>query len=113
MPKYLVAIHHPDDFDAMAVHDPEQDRAIDELNDEMVAAGVRTFVGGLQKYTLAKSVTADANGHVTVTDGPYMQGNVHVAGFWVLDVTGNEEALEWGRKATIACRAPVEVRPFH
>ena len=29
-----------DDFDAMAVHDPEQDRAIDELNDEMVAAGI-------------------------------------------------------------------------
>ena len=26
----------------MAVHDPEQDRAIDELNDEMVAAGVGT-----------------------------------------------------------------------
>ena len=38
MPKYLVAIHHPDDFDAMAVHDPEQDRAVDELNDERVLA---------------------------------------------------------------------------
>lgn len=113
MAKYLVAIHHPDDFDAMAVHDPEMDRAIDELNDEMVAAGVRTFVGGLQKYTLAKSVTADAAGHVTVTDGPYMQGSEHVAGFWVLDVASMDEALEWGRKATIACRAPVEVRPFH
>jgi hypothetical protein len=22
------------------------------------------------------------------------------------------EALEWGRKAVVACRAPVEVRPF-
>jgi len=50
---------------------------------------------------------------VTVTDGPYMKGAEHVAGFWVLDVSSHEEALEWGRKATIACRAPVEVRPFH
>lgn len=94
MAKYWVAVHHPADFDAMAVHDPEMDRTIDELNDAMVAAGVRTFVGGLQKYTSAKSITADANGHVTVTDGPYMKGNEHVAGFWVLDVEGQEEALE-------------------
>ena len=113
MPKYLVAIHHRDDFDAMAVHDPEQDRAIDELNDEMVAAGVRIFVGGLHKYTAAKSVTADADGHVTVSDGPYMKGDEHVAGFWVLEAHSMDEAIEWGRKATIACRAPVEVRPFH
>ena len=113
MAKYWVAIHHPDDFDAMAVEDPEMDRAIDELNDAMVDAGVRTFVGGLQEYTLAKSVIADGNGHVTVTDGPYMKGAEHVAGFWVLDVSSHEKALEWGRKATIACRAPVEGRPFH
>lgn len=112
MAKHWVAIHHPDDFDVMAVHDPEMDRAIDELNDAMVAAGVRTFVGGLQKFTLAKSVTTDADGHVTVTDGPYMKGTEHVAGLWVLDVASLEAALEWGRKATIACRAPVEVRPF-
>lgn len=69
MAKYWVAIHHPADFDAMTVHDPEMGRAIDELIDAMVAAGVRTFVGGLQKFTLAKSVTTDADGHVTVTEG--------------------------------------------
>ena len=52
MARYWVAIHFRV-FDAMAVEDPEMDRAIDELNDAMVAAGVRTFVSGLQKYTLA------------------------------------------------------------
>lgn len=113
MGKYFVAIHHPDDLDATAVHDPEMDRAIDDLNDQMVEAGVRTFVGGLQRYTLAKSVTADSDGHVTITDGPYLKGNEHVAGFWVLEVASLEDAVAWGRKAAIACRAPVEVRPFH
>ncbi|MBA4170323.1 MAG: hypothetical protein H0X68_07955 [Chloroflexi bacterium] len=24
-----------------------------------------------------------------------------------------DEALAWGRKAAVACRVPVEVRPFH
>lgn len=113
MAQYLVAIHHPDDFDAMAVNDPAMDRAIDDLNTEMKAAGVRVFVGGLQRYNLATSLTADDNGHVTVTSGPYLQTNEHVAGFWVLEVESHDEAIAWGRKATIACRAPVEVRPFH
>jgi hypothetical protein len=27
--------------------------------------------------------------------------------------TDMKEALEWGRKAVVACRAPVEVRQFH
>jgi len=35
-----------------------------------------------------------------------------MGGFWVFEVGTPEEALEWGRKAAIACRAPVEVRPF-
>jgi hypothetical protein len=42
-----------------------------------------------------------------------MKGDEHVAGFWVLEAHSMDDALEWGRKATIACRAPVEVRPFH
>jgi hypothetical protein len=31
----------------------------------------------------------------------------------VLDVANLDEALAWGRKAAVACRASVEVRPFH
>jgi hypothetical protein len=30
----------------------------------------------------------------------------------VLEATDLDEALAWGRKAAVACRAPVEVRPF-
>ena len=32
---------------------------------------------------------------------------------WVLAAANMDEALAWGRKAAIACRAPVEVRQFH
>ena len=46
MPQYLVAIHHPDDYDPSA-EDEAMTRDIDALNEEMVAAGVRIFVGGL------------------------------------------------------------------
>jgi hypothetical protein len=49
---------------------------------------------------------------VLVTDGPYIESKEHVGGFWVLEVADQDAALEWGRKAAIACRAPVEVRAF-
>ena len=113
MPQYLVAIHHPDDYDPLVSEDAAMDRAIDVLNDAMVAAGVRIFVGGLRPVGDARSLAAQPDGSVRVTGGPYLKTNEHVGGFWVLQCTDRAEALEWGRKAAIACRAPVEVRPFH
>jgi hypothetical protein len=61
----------------------------------------------------AKSLRAQADGSVLVTDGPYLETKEHVGGFWLLDVADQDEALEWGRKAVFACRAPVEVRPLY
>lgn len=113
MPKFLVAIHHPDDYDPATAEDEAMIREIDELNDEMVAAGVRVFVGGLQPARSAKSLRKQSSGDVPVTDGPYLQTSEHVGGFWVLEVADLDEALTWGHKAAIACRAPVEVRQFH
>jgi hypothetical protein len=50
MPQYLVAIHHPDNFDPSTVTE-ETMRDISALNKEMMAAGVRFFAGGLQPET--------------------------------------------------------------
>ncbi len=113
MPQYLVAIHRPDGYDPAVAEDEAMDRAIDALNDEMTAAGVRVFVGGLRPASCAKSLRAKSNGEVLVTDGPYLETKEHVGGFWVLEAADLDEALAWGRKAAVACRAPVEVRPFH
>jgi hypothetical protein len=110
--KYLVAIHHADDYDP-TVEDEAMHRDIDALNEEMVAAGIRVFVGGLHLARNAKSLRAQSGGKVVVTDGPYLETKEHIGGFWVLEAANMEEALEWGRKAVIACRAPVEVRQFH
>lgn len=110
--KYLVAIHHPTDFDN-SIEDEAMHRDIDALNDEMVAAGVRIFVGGLHPAANAKSLVAGEGGEVLVTDGPYLETKEHIGGFWVLEAASMEEAEEWGRKAVLACRAPVEVRQFH
>jgi hypothetical protein len=111
MAQYLVSIHHPDKFDSSTVTQ-ETMRDISALNKEMMAAGVRFFAGGLQSETKAKSLRAQPNGQVTITDGPYLETKEHVGGFWILEVANLDEALAWGRKAVVACRTPVEVRPF-
>ena len=110
---YLIAIHHPNDYDPFAAEDDVMSRDIDTLNDEMVAAGVGVFVGGLQPISKAKSPRVQINSEVLVSDGQYLNTSEHVGGFWVLQVANLDEALMWGRKAAIACRAPVEVRAFN
>jgi hypothetical protein len=111
MPQYLVAIHHPDGYDG-SLEGEAMMRDIDVLNEEMEAAGARLFAGGLSVANNAKSLRVQPNGKVLITDGPYLETKEHVGGFWILKVANLDEALAWGRKAVLACRAPVEVRPF-
>ena len=109
MTQYLVAIHHPDNYDP-SVEGEAMQRDISALNREMVAAGVRIFVGGLSAASRAKSLRAQPDGQVLITDGPYLETKEHIGGFWILEAANLDEALAWGRKAAVACRAPVEVR---
>jgi hypothetical protein len=78
-----------------------------------IAAGAIVFVGGLHAARKAKSLRKRSDGEVLITDGPYIETKEHIGGFWVLECASLDEAVEWGRKAVAACRAPVEVRAFH
>ena len=111
MPLYLVSNQLPDNFDPSTVTEAMV-RDIDRLNEEAEAAGVRVFAGGLQPPTMAKSLRAQPNGDVLVTDGPYLETKEHVGGFWLLECANMDEALEWGRKLARATTLPIEVRPF-
>jgi hypothetical protein len=111
MPQYLVAIQHPDNYELPADSDA-MIRDISALNREMIAAGVRDFAGGLQPAAKAKSVRKQAGGELVISDGPYLEAKEHVGGLWLLKCADMEEALEWARKAAVACRVPVEVREF-
>lgn len=111
MTQYLVAIHLPDDLNP-SKQDEATERDIDVLNEEMVTAGVRLFVGGLRPASSAKSLRAQPDGKVLITDGPFLETQEHIGGFWLVEAADLNEALAWGRKAVVACRASVEVREF-
>src|ERR1700756_2060304 len=105
MPQYLVAGYIPDNFDPSQV-DEATGRAIHALNKEMIAAGVRKFACGLGA---AKSLRAQPDRSVSITDGPYLEAKEHIGGFWILECADMDEALAWARKGVAATRGKVEV----
>jgi hypothetical protein len=115
MPQYLLSVWHDDEYDAtFDPEDPDLQRIgaqVGAVNQEMEAAGVWVFGGGLYPASTA-TVVRVANGQVSMTDGPYAETKEQMGGFWVIEAPDLDAALEWGRKAAAACEGPVEVRPF-
>ena len=109
MPQYLVAIYHPDDYDPSGETEAMIEN-IHALNREMIAAGARKLACGLSPAGNAKSLRAQPDGKLLVTDGPYLETKEHIGGFWILEAADLDQALAWARKGAVACRASGEVR---
>ena len=81
------------------------------FNVELQAAGAWVFGGGLYPPDTATVVRAQG-GEMLTTDGPFAEGKEHIGGFWIIKAPDLDAALDWARKATAACKLPVEVRPM-
>ncbi len=112
MTQYLLAVHSVEGEPMPS--EEQMQRAykdVDALNAEIQSAGVWVFAGGLQPPSSATVVRAQG-GQVVTTDGPFAETKEQLGGFWIIDVPDLDAALDWARKATVACANPVEVRPF-
>ncbi len=78
---------------------------------EMKAAGVYVFAGGLEEDGPVYS--ADPTGdEVVVTDGPYVETKEFLGGFAIVDVPDDETATMWAARIAEGCGWPHEVRKF-
>jgi len=109
MPQYLVTSYLPDDFDPSVITEDMVEK-IHALNRELIAAGVRKFACGVSPVGSAKSLRAQADRKVVVTDGPYTETKEHIGGFWILETADMDEALRWARKAAEIGGTSGEVR---
>ena len=112
MPQYLLSVY----VDERAEPPSEEViqkayRDVDALNETIKAEGAWVFAGGLHPSNTATVVRSD-NGQVLTTDGPFAEAKEQLGGFWVIKAPDLDAALAWAEKATVACLAPVEVRPF-
>jgi hypothetical protein len=112
MTLYLLSVHMTEGAEAPRQEVIERMYAdVDRVNDELKEQGAWVFAGGLHPANTATTVRV-SDGEVLFTDGPFAETKEQLGGFWVIEAADLDAALAWASKATVACQAPVEVRPF-
>ena len=113
MSQYLLFVHYVDGAPATpAAEQQEAMAATGRFNEELQAEGAWVFAGGLHEPST--STVVDATGSSTITtDGPFAEAKEHIGGFWIVEAPDLDAALKLAERGSAACRAPVEVRPFH
>lgn len=112
MTQYLLSVFYEGDGTELPPDVVQQMYAdVDVVNKDMQDSGAWVFAGGLHPADTATVVSAET-GDIVTTDGPYAESKEQIGGFWVIEAADLDAALEWAGKATVACRGPVEVRPF-
>ena len=83
--------------------------AMGAYNESMIKAGVMVSADGLSDAKEGIVVDFSSTPPV-VTDGPY--GEVHELfnGFWIVEVSSREEAIEWASRAPLGPGSKLEVR---
>jgi hypothetical protein len=112
MTQYLLSVY-PYGLETPAAEEQMQQsyQNVDALNEELKQAGAWVFAGGLEEASTATVVRAPG-GQVVTTDGPFAETKEHLGGFWIIEAPDLDAALDWAGKGTVACGAPVEVRPL-
>jgi hypothetical protein len=86
-------------------------KQVDDLNAKIQKEGSWVFAGGLHPANTA-TVVQVKNGEVLTSDGPFAESKEQLGGFWIVELPDLDAALKLAAEATVACEAPVEVRPF-
>jgi hypothetical protein len=113
MAQYLVSVWHDDTYELDFSTPDAQRRAaqVGAFNEDLQKAGAWVFGAGLYPASSATVVRSSA-GDVSMTDGPYAESKEQMGGFWIVEATDLDTALEWAGQAAAACEGPVEVRPI-
>jgi hypothetical protein len=80
--------------------------------DEIKAAGVYVFAGGLEEDVDSAFSADTTGGALVITDGPFIESKEWLGGLTVVDVPDDEAAKMWAGKIAEACGWPQEVRRF-
>lgn len=115
MNQYLLSTYAVEGEVSGAPGTPEEMRAFLEsvaaVEEEMDVNGRFVFGGALQSPDSATVVTVKDGGPVW-TDGPFVDSNAQLAGFYIINAEDRNEALAWAEKVAEATNHPIELREF-
>jgi len=79
-------------------------------NEAMMTAGVLVAGDGLAEDASQNFVVEFGDEEPVVTDGPYGETHALFNGFWIIEVSTRDEAVEWARRAPLIAGNKLEVR---
>jgi AraC family transcriptional regulator len=86
--------------------------AMGRFNDDLIKAGILITAAGLKPTAKGKRVRFSGSNR-TVIDGPFLETEDQIAGYWIWEVKSLDEAIEWVKR----CPNPmpedsyIEIRP--
>lgn len=111
--RVMVMVKATKDSEAGILPSTELLEAMGKYNEELANAGIMLAGEGLQPSTKGKRVAFDGPKR-TVIDGPFLETNELVAGFWLWQVKDMDEAIEWVKRCPNPMPGPseIEIRPL-
>ncbi len=85
--------------------------AIDSFNDMLQGQGHWITAAGIN-HGAAATVLDNRAGVGIVTPGSLYDAAEHYSGFWLIEATGQDEALALASAGSMACNRKVELRPY-
>ncbi len=89
--------------------DPKSVEAMMEFNRSLQEAGVLLSLEGLHPPSMGARVTF-SRGRPTVTNGPFRETKETLGGFWMIEVSSREDAIEWARRCPASDNEIIEIR---
>jgi hypothetical protein len=111
MSRYLVLLYAPEGEEPVDRQRLAQLPLWLELTESLREAGLLVANGALHRTEAATTVRV-RNGETEMTDGPFAVTKEVLAGFYVLDCNGLDEALRYAARFPTAQYGSVEVRPI-
>jgi hypothetical protein len=95
-----------------AMPSPEAIAAMMAYNEALKTAGALLALEGLHPPASGARVSYQG-GKPTVTDGPFPEVSEVVGGYWLIEVSSRDEAVDWARRIPAGEHDIVEVRQVH
>jgi hypothetical protein len=109
--KYVCLIYVPEDLQDMPERNPEVAASFYSFTKDVIARGLRVASGRLADATLATTVRV-RDGQRLLSDGPFAEAKEVLAGFYVLECSELDEALEQAARIPSSAYGAIEVRPL-
>ncbi|CAM4217297.1 YciI family protein [Kibdelosporangium persicum] len=107
--RFMMIVKANPETEAGAMPTQQELEEMGKYNDELVKAGVMLAGDGLHPSSKGFKVQYGPGSATKVVDGPFAEAKELIAGYWVIQVSSREEAVEWARRIPFQ-EGEVEVR---